>query len=137
MEAIRAGGSFRVVLHPSTLDYVDPALAYTVGGWALLDATCAKLMNFPDKSAPAGTRLIPEVAAGYPRVSRDARTFTFRLRRDFRFSTNQAVRPSSFARAIARILALGRKHTRTRLRFGHRRGGGRESRTRSVCRREW
>ena len=40
---------------PGTLDYVDPALAYTVGGWALLDATCAKLMNFPDKSAPAGT----------------------------------------------------------------------------------
>ena len=40
-------------------------------------ATCAKLLNYPDASAPAGTRLVPEVAASLPRVSSDGRTYTF------------------------------------------------------------
>ena len=62
-------------------------------------------MSYPDKPPPAGFRLQPEVAADFPSVSRDRRTFTFRLRNGFRFSDGSPVRASAFARAINRMLA--------------------------------
>ena len=68
--------------------------------WHLLDATCARLMTFPDAPPPAGLRLVPEVAAAYPRVSSDGKTYTFTLRSGFRFSDGTPVQASAFAHAI-------------------------------------
>ena len=116
--ATRSGGIFRISLAPqSGLDHVDPALSYTAPGWALLDTTCARLMTYPDKPPPAAFRLEPEVAAGFPTVSRDLKTYTFTLRSGFRFSDGKPVRASAFARAINRTLAPairspGAVHTR-------------------------
>ncbi len=100
------GGIFRVSLNAvSGIDYLDPALASSPPGWALLDTTCARLMAYPDKPAPGGFRLQPEVAAGFPEVSDDGRTYTFKLRSGFRFSDGTPVRATAFARAINRTLA--------------------------------
>jgi peptide/nickel transport system substrate-binding protein len=55
----------------------DPQLAY---------ATCAKLLDYPDTPAPEGSRLVPEVAASLPTVSSDGTTYTFTIRKGFRFS---------------------------------------------------
>jgi peptide/nickel transport system substrate-binding protein len=100
------GGIFRISLHAASgIDYMDPALASSPPGWALLDTTCARLMSYPDKPPPEGFRLRPEVAAGFPAVSRDRKTYTFKLRTGFRFSDGSAVRASAFARAIHRTLA--------------------------------
>jgi ABC-type transport system substrate-binding protein len=113
-----SGGIFRISLAPASgLDRIDPALSYTAPGWALLDTTCARLMTYPDKPPPAAFRLEPEVAAGFPTVSRDLKTYTFRLRSGFRFSDGKPVRASAFARAINRTLAPamrspGAVHTR-------------------------
>ena len=85
------------------LDYVDPALSFSPAGWSLLDATCARLYTYPDTAAPGSFRLQPEVAAGYS-VSKDLKTYTFTLRRGFRFSNGEPVRASAFARAINRVL---------------------------------
>jgi peptide/nickel transport system substrate-binding protein len=104
---VRNGGSFRVSVPASELDSLDPALAYTDTSLALLGATCARLMSYPDKPPPEGLRLVPEVAAAYPASSRDHRTWTFRLRARFRFSDGTAVRASAFARAIYRMIAPG------------------------------
>ncbi len=107
---VQPGGIFRISLQGLSLaglDYVDPALSYTPGGWALLDTTCARLMAYPDKPPPEGFRLVPEVATGFPRVSRDGKTYTFQLRSGFRFSDGTRVRASAFARAIHRTLAPG------------------------------
>ena len=94
----------RISFSPAAgLDHVDPALSFTQPGWALLDATCARLMTYPDKAPTAGFRLQPEVAAGY-RVSNDLKTYTFTLRRGFRFSNGDPVRASAFAHAIKRLL---------------------------------
>jgi peptide/nickel transport system substrate-binding protein len=94
----------RIAFAPAAgLDHVDPALSFTQPGWALLDATCARLMTYPDKAPPAGFRLQPEVAAGY-RVSSDLKTYTFTLRKGFRFSNGAPVRASAFAHAIKRLL---------------------------------
>jgi peptide/nickel transport system substrate-binding protein len=104
--ALREGGIFQISLPVQAgLDNMDPALSFTPSAWALLDTVCARLMSYPDKRAPAGLRLQPEVAAAPPTVSRDLKTFTFRLRKDFRFSDGSPVRASAFARAINRTLA--------------------------------
>jgi peptide/nickel transport system substrate-binding protein len=106
--AARDGGIFRITFHqPSGLDYVDPALASTLPGWAVLDTTCARLLTYPDKPPPAAFQLVPEVAAGLPKISADRRTYTFTLRSGFRFSDGTPVRASAFARAIYRTLAPG------------------------------
>ena len=100
------GGIFRISLNTfSGIDYMDPALASSPPGWALLDTTCARLLAYPDKPPPEGFRLQPEVAAGFPAVSRDGRTYTFTLRAGFRFNDGTPVRASAFARAINRALA--------------------------------
>ena len=100
---IREGGIFRVAMYG--LDYIDPALAYTLSGWSILDTTCARLMAYPDKPVPEGLRLVPEVAAGFPAISRNGKTHTFTLRSGFRFSDGT---PAS-VRLIARAKALARR----------------------------
>jgi peptide/nickel transport system substrate-binding protein len=100
------GGIFRVALHAlAGIDYMDPALASSPPGWALLDTTCARLLSYPDTGVPEGFRLEPEVAVAFPTVSSDRKTYTFRLRPGFRFSDGSPVRASAFARAINRTLA--------------------------------
>jgi peptide/nickel transport system substrate-binding protein len=102
----REGGTFRVSLWSQLFDSVDPARASPQFiTWVIVDTTCARLMAHPDKPAPVGSRLVPEVARTAPRVSRDFRTFTFILRRGFRFSNGTPVEARAFARAIDRILA--------------------------------
>jgi peptide/nickel transport system substrate-binding protein len=104
--AEQEGGIFRISLNTASgIDYMDPALASSPPGWALLDTTCARLMAYPDRPPPAGFRLQPEVAADFPVVSGDRKTYTFRLRDGFRFSDGTPVRATAFAHAINRMLA--------------------------------
>ena len=101
-------GIFRISFAPQVgFDHVDPALAFTQPAWALLDTVCARLMTHPDKGTPKAFELVPEVATGQPRVSDDFKTFTFALRKGFRFSDGTPVRASAFAHAINRTLAPG------------------------------
>ena len=88
------------------IDYVDPALSYYVPAWQIEYATCAKLVNYPDASAPAGSVLRPEIATGLPTVSPDGRIYTFTVRNDFLFSppSNERVTAAHFKYAIDRAL---------------------------------
>jgi ABC-type transport system substrate-binding protein len=61
-------------------------------------ATAAKLYNWSDR----GTRLVPEVAARFA-VSNNGRTYTFLLRRGFRFSDGSPVTAKNFTYAFERI----------------------------------
>ena len=105
----KSGGIFRVTFltTPGNFDHVDPALAYSRESWALLDTVCARLMRYRDRPPPQGYQLVPEVAAAPPVVSRDGKTWTFRLRKGFRFSDGSPVRADAFAQAIHRTLAPG------------------------------
>jgi peptide/nickel transport system substrate-binding protein len=88
------------------VDYVDPALSYYVPAWTIEYATCAKLLNYPDRGWPDGGRLQPEVAQGLPQVSPDGKTYTFRVRDDFFFSppSNEKVTAAHFKWGIDRAL---------------------------------
>jgi len=64
----------------------DPALDWDFSYTQIQFATCANLLRYPDEPAPDGLRLVPEVAAAMPIISRDRRTYTFTIRRGFSFS---------------------------------------------------
>jgi ABC-type transport system substrate-binding protein len=82
---------------------VDPALSLDPGP-PVFSAICANLYRYPEASGNRGGRLVPEVAVGAPRVSRDGRTYTFTLRRGFRFNTGAHVHAANFAASINRAL---------------------------------
>jgi peptide/nickel transport system substrate-binding protein len=107
--AEQPGGIFRVsfLTTPGNFDHIDPALAYSRESWALLDTACARLMRYRDRPLPQGRELEPDVAAAPPVVSRDGRTWRFRLRTGFRFSNGSPVRADAFAHAIHRTMAPG------------------------------
>ncbi len=99
-EATR-GGTLRLMFgaEPSS---VDPALADTSrGAWTLLFATCAKLFNTSYDARTGKARVVPEVVQKFD-VSNGGRTYTFQLRRTFRFHTGAPVTAHSFADAFNR-----------------------------------
>jgi peptide/nickel transport system substrate-binding protein len=102
-----SGGRLRVESQGDFFDTVDPALAFTSPTLQVEYATCAKLLNYPDRAGAAGSQLVPEVAAALPSLSRDGRTYTFRIRRGFRFSppSNEPVTARTFKDTIERSLS--------------------------------
>jgi ABC-type transport system substrate-binding protein len=101
---VAKGGTLRIDTR-SDYDFVDPALAYYSHSWNFEYATVCKLLNFPDKEASAGgTQVRPEVATSLPAVSRDGKTYTFTLRKTFRFADGSKVTAANFAYALNRDL---------------------------------
>jgi ABC-type transport system substrate-binding protein/class 3 adenylate cyclase len=96
-----AGGVARLTTHFdfTTLDPAllpNPAIAY---------ATCVNLVTYPDKPAPEGSRIVPEVAEAVPAPTAGGTTYTFKIRRGFRFSppSGEAVTATTFKSTIERV----------------------------------
>jgi len=66
------GGTFRVISSTDEFDFIDPALAYRATSWALLDASCTQLLNYPDAKDSFKRLPVPEAAVAMPTVSKDA-----------------------------------------------------------------
>jgi ABC-type transport system substrate-binding protein len=98
--ALKKGGIWRAGTTGASVQ-VDPQLAYITTAWWLEYATAAKLYNYPDKSGPAGSKLVPEVASKFT-VSNGGKRYTFFIRKGFKFSDGTAVTASSFKYAINR-----------------------------------
>jgi peptide/nickel transport system substrate-binding protein len=98
----KKGGTLRLNMSSSDVDYIDPALAYYQLSWDILYITCRPLLNYPDKPAPAGSRLVPDGAAAFPKVSNHGRTYTFKVRRGMRFSNGVPITAKSYKAALDR-----------------------------------
>jgi YVTN family beta-propeller protein len=101
-------GVLRIARGPSFAS-TDPALTGTIYDPQALQmyyATCAGLLTYPDRPAPQGTRLVPDVAQAMPSVSADGRTYTFIVRPGFRFSppSGAPVTAATFKHTIERAL---------------------------------
>lgn len=57
------GGTLRVS-RVTDVDFVDLALAYSVWSWPVVYATCAKLFNYPDETAPRERGSCPRSSTG-------------------------------------------------------------------------
>jgi ABC-type transport system substrate-binding protein len=96
--AAKVGGTLRVNLSTTDLEFTDPALEYETTGWQVEYATALKLLNWKETKA----QLFPEAAASFPRVSAGGRRYTFTLRHGLRLSDGSAVTAQSFKYAFTR-----------------------------------
>jgi peptide/nickel transport system substrate-binding protein len=101
---IKEGGTFRIGISGDVFDSIDPAITNLPGSGSLSRIACAGLMNYHDKPLPEGLRVVPEIAAAYPKVTNGGKTYTFTIRKGMRFSTGSPVTPRSFAHTINRLL---------------------------------
>src|SRR6266545_4813500 len=96
------GGTLRIS-EPFDVGSIDPALAYRTETFGVIEfATCAKLYSYPDKPAPQGAIVIPEVAKGFPKLSKDGKTQTIELRPTYRFHTGRRITAANFVAAFNR-----------------------------------
>jgi len=106
--AIKDGGTFRVAVTSATgFGAIDPAL-YGLDG-RLLRPACGALLSYPDKPLPAGLRLAPDLAEGYPTISKDGKRYTFTIRKDARFSDGSPATAQGFVRALERMFTPAMK----------------------------
>src|SRR5919197_4802807 len=68
--AAKKGGTLKLNMSATDVDFSDPSLAYGTISWQIEYATQLKLLNYPDKGPPLGSRLQPEAAAGPPLLSK-------------------------------------------------------------------
>ncbi|MDP9297547.1 MAG: ABC transporter substrate-binding protein [Actinomycetota bacterium] len=101
------GSAARLLVQPYQLADNDPALDSTWLAFQVEYATCARLLNYPDRTGTRGAHLHPEVAASMPALSPDGRTYTFTIRPGYRFSppSNQPVTAETFRFSIERALS--------------------------------
>jgi ABC-type oligopeptide transport system substrate-binding subunit len=97
------GGTFRYSLD-TDIDYVDTALSYYTISWQIMYASHSMLMNYPDAAAPKGSRLVPEVSQGMPRISKNGKVYNFTLKKTYKFSNGAKVTAANYAAAINRDL---------------------------------
>jgi DNA-binding SARP family transcriptional activator/ABC-type transport system substrate-binding protein len=103
--AVPAGGTIRVDAADDA-GALDPARMESAYAPSLAYLTTAKLMDYPDRPAPAGSRVAPDVALSAPERSPDGRRYTFTVRPGFRFSppSGETVTAETFRFSIERTL---------------------------------
>jgi peptide/nickel transport system substrate-binding protein len=96
------GGTLTIVSR-SDFDYVDTGLSYFSHSWNMMSATNLNLTYYPHTEGPAGGR-ITGMAAPLPKVSNNGKTYTFTVKKGFKFNTGQPVTAANFKRAFDRGL---------------------------------
>jgi peptide/nickel transport system substrate-binding protein len=102
-QAVKAGGTVTVT-NRSDFDYVDPGLSYFSHTWSMMAASQLTLMYYPHVEGAAGGRLTPMASQGMPKVSKDGKTYTFTIKKGFKFSDGTNVTSANFKRAFDRAL---------------------------------
>src|SRR5918996_4045721 len=91
----------------SSLDYVDPALAYTTESWAVLWNVYLPLVTYRHAAGAAGAEIVPALAEQLPEITDDALSYRFQVRAGLRYSDGHEVRASDFRRALERLREMG------------------------------
>lgn len=104
------GSVARVLIPGYAFDQMDPAIAPYAGDaltQQVANATCARLLRYPDDPDPSSWAMVPEVATGLPEVSADGRTYRFTIADGFAFSppSNEAITAETYAFSLERALS--------------------------------
>lgn len=101
-EQRKRGGTLELI-SAGDVDSVDPGQTYYAYGFAILNAIHRPLYGSPANSF----KVVPDLAAGQPRISGDLRTVTVRIKRGVRFSppVNREVTSADVKYAIERTFA--------------------------------
>jgi peptide/nickel transport system substrate-binding protein len=101
---LRDGGMFRIATDGQQFTTADPALLSAPLPSVIMRATCGRLMRNADLPLPAGFRIVPDLAVGFPLITSGGRKYTFTIRNGLRFSTGAPVTADDFAFTLNRIL---------------------------------
>ncbi len=83
--------TLRMAIPADDFDSIDAAITGIAATTTIVRLTCASLMGAPDKPFPAGSRIVPDLAAGFPKITNGGKTYTYTLRKNARFSTGAPV----------------------------------------------
>ena len=100
---LERGGTLRIVVSQD-FHSIEPALARTNDGQQIMDATQLGLLSYADPGSDEHGHIVPYGAVRLPEVSRDAKTYVFRIRRGLRFSNGDLVTARNFAAGLDRLL---------------------------------
>lgn len=103
LSAEKRGGTLRVVVS-SDFGSIEPALVSSFDGLQIMNVTQLGLVSFRHGRADAGRRILPMGAGAMPSISRDGRTYVFRIRRGLRFSDGAPVTARNFVAGFERVL---------------------------------
>jgi peptide/nickel transport system substrate-binding protein len=104
--AAKAGNSktfanFRIA-YDTGIDFLDPALSYTVQGWSIMWNVYLPLLGYRHVNGPAGATLVPYLAKSMPVVSNGGKTYTLTLRSGLEYSDGTPIKASDFKKTIER-----------------------------------
>lgn len=97
--------NFRIA-YDTGIDFLDPALSYTVQGWSIMWNVYLPLLGYKHVNGPDGATLVPYLAKAMPKVSADGKTYTFTLRSGLKYSDGTAVKASDFKSSIERLFLV-------------------------------
>jgi peptide/nickel transport system substrate-binding protein len=103
--AFKKGGTLKIALSEADFEHSDPGIAYDTTSWAMMYAINQTLVSYPEKPGVEGSKLYPEAAEAFPTVSKDGKTYVFRIRKGLKLSNGKAVTAASFKRALERNLS--------------------------------
>jgi peptide/nickel transport system substrate-binding protein len=89
--------------YPFFPDSLDPARSITLEGWGAMQNTYLPLLTYAHANGLAGTKLIPALAKGMPRIDDGGRTYTLYLRKGLEYSDGTPVRASDFPFVVERL----------------------------------
>lgn len=98
----RKGGILKFTLFAG-IENIDPQRSYYVPEWQYEWLTGRPLLNFAHQTGARGYRLVNDGAKSYT-VSRDGKTYTFRVRQGMKFSNGSTLNANNYKHALLRVL---------------------------------
>jgi peptide/nickel transport system substrate-binding protein len=98
----RKGGILQFTLFAG-IENIDPQRSYYVPEWQYEWLTGRMLLNFSHKVGKRGYRLYNDGARSYT-VSRDGKTYRFRIRPGMKFNNGARIRATNYKHALLRVL---------------------------------
>lgn len=99
--ATHSGGTLRVVVS-ADFGAIEPALVSSNDGFQVMSATQLGLVSLSERAKEP--RFLPYGAARLPTISRDGKTYVFRIRPDLQFSDGSRVTARNFVAGLERLL---------------------------------
>ena len=94
-----SGGTL-LVSFKDDLKTLDPAIGYDTDSWSIERAIYNGLLDYKGFT----TQLQPDIAASMPAIATDGKTYTFKLRKDVKFSNGRGVTADDFKYSWERML---------------------------------
>jgi peptide/nickel transport system substrate-binding protein len=90
------------IAYDTGIDFLDPALSYTVEGWQIMWNVYLPLIGYKHVNGPDGATIVPYLAQDLPKVTNGGKTYTMTLRKGLKYSNGTPVKASDFSASIVR-----------------------------------